>query len=503
MSRLVPSHPLRTVLLTALFTVTSLFVEAAPTELPIPRPEALTPQPALALGCSTEPSFEGHLTSSTSSTAVLTKSTTGNVYGYISNVARAWSCTNAFRYSGLAWARNDPDLDGNFAWGNLINSTSVACNWVVGTTDYLKGNSSTSCPGSKAQYALPLYLANTSDGTLLEWVFHNDVTPDEPGDFGFIHSDCTSYYGAAPIRYNQIWSSSGRVAVGRMVRPSAGLLCRAGLPRRTDLRCVRLSHGVRVHPRSQRKRGDVYRGEDRSEPQQDAGSQGPNHTENVSPTYHHQGVRTREDGAVLGDQDDTPAVDVEAHRALAHGLLRLVRDTGFEAEVSSGILEDEGRPAWTPIADDEPLSPAEERRVLRDLRSRDPDARMSALMGAPTLTPTAELLASIDQLLAEGSLHHRAFAAQAMGVLGDAGSADAISAVLTAIVATDDPQYVVAGMAAAIGLGNIALRFPDRLPAVLETLETVAPRTTGVTQERIRALVRDLRARSDIGGQSG
>jgi hypothetical protein len=217
----------------------------------------------------------------------------------------------------------------------------------------------------------------------------------------------------------------------------------------------------------------------------------------------HTSLRTWEDRAILDDRDRAPDIDIEAHRALAEGCLRLARDAGLRAEVSSGLLENEGRPAWTPIAELGPLSSAQERRVLRDLRSSDPDARMTALMSAPACAPTADLLASITELLAQGSLHHRAFAAQAMGVLGEAESADAITAVLAEITATDDPQYVVAGTAAAIGLGNVALRFPDRLPAVLETLETVAPRTTGVAQERIRALIRDLRARSDIGGQSG
>jgi hypothetical protein len=113
-------------------------------------------------------------------------------------------------------------------------------------------------------------------------------------------------------------------------------------------------------------------------------------------------------------------------------------------------------------------------------------------MFAPALTPTAELLARITELLAEGSLHHRAFAAQAIGILGDAGSVDAINAVLTEIIASRDPEYAIAGMAAAIGLANIALRYPDRLPAVLETLKAVEPQATGATQDRIQTLLRDL-----------
>ena len=208
MSRLVPSLRMRTVLLAAIFGFTTFFVSTAPAETPLPRPEALSPRPAQAMACADGPSFEGRLTASSSSTTAITRSTTGNVFGYLSNVVDDWSCTAWYRYDGLVWARNDGELDGNFDWGNLINSTSVACNWVIGSTDYLKANGTTDCPDSDAEYAMPIYLANTSDGTLLETVFHNDITPDEPGDFGFIHSDCETYYLAESIRYNRPFTPS-------------------------------------------------------------------------------------------------------------------------------------------------------------------------------------------------------------------------------------------------------------------------------------------------------
>lgn len=140
-----PSIRLRTVAITALFSATTFFVGIVPTGVPIPRPEALAPQPVQALGCATNPEFVGWLTGSSGSTAPVTRTTTGNVFGYISDVNVAWSCTNAYRYSGLGWAR-DSDPDGNFDWGNLINSTSDGCNWGVPSTDYLKANSSTDCP---------------------------------------------------------------------------------------------------------------------------------------------------------------------------------------------------------------------------------------------------------------------------------------------------------------------------------------------------------------------
>ncbi len=81
----------------------------------------------------------------------------------------------------------------------------MPCNWDIGETNYLKANSTTDCHDSDSEYAMPIFLANFS--SLLETTFHNDVTPDAPGDFGFIHSDCTSYYGAEPVQLNESWSS--------------------------------------------------------------------------------------------------------------------------------------------------------------------------------------------------------------------------------------------------------------------------------------------------------
>ena len=204
-----PALRLRTVALAAIFGISTFFATMAPSELPVPRPEALTPQPAKALGCADGPSFEGHLTNTASTTAVATYSTTGTVYGYISDVVDDWSCTNAFRYDGVGWVRQDADTptDGNFDWGNLINSTGVSCNWAIGSTDYLKANSTTDCPDTDDEYALPIYLANYTT-TMLETVWHADHTPDAAGDFGFIHSDCTTYYGSEKMVWNQSFSTS-------------------------------------------------------------------------------------------------------------------------------------------------------------------------------------------------------------------------------------------------------------------------------------------------------
>lgn len=193
MSALVPSLRLRTIVLSALFGFTTFFVSVTPAELPVPRPAALTPQPAQAAYCADAPSFEGRLTASSSSTTAIIKSKTGDVFGYISNVVDDWSCTAFYRYDGLAYARNATGSLGNFDWGTIIATSSVACNWVVGSTDYLKANETTDCPDSDAEYAMPIHFGNLDNTTTLQGVYANDITPDELGDFGFIHSDCDAY----------------------------------------------------------------------------------------------------------------------------------------------------------------------------------------------------------------------------------------------------------------------------------------------------------------------
>ena len=208
MTRLTPSRRVRTVLLSLLFVSSALAVQAAPTTIPIPRPDALTPQPAKAVGCADAPAFKGKLTSSKTSTSAITRTTSGNVYGYINDVDDDWSCTTAFRYDGLGWQRLAPYTTGNFDWGNLINTTSGGCNWAIGSTDYLKGNSTTDCPDSDAEYALPIHFDKDSGLALMETVAHNDSTPDEAGDFMFIHSSCTTYYGSESVRYNHTFDGS-------------------------------------------------------------------------------------------------------------------------------------------------------------------------------------------------------------------------------------------------------------------------------------------------------
>ncbi len=193
------SARLRVVLLASIFSFSTFAVQAAPTSLPLPRPEALKPATANAGFCADTPSFTGHMTSSSGSTAVLASTTTGVVYGYISNVDGAWSCTAYYRYSSLTW--NTTATLGTFDWGNLINSTGVACNWVVGSTDYLKANSTADCADTDAEYAMAVSLN-------VQQVYHNNAAHTAPGHFSYAHSDCGTYYGGETVKTGQSYAGT-------------------------------------------------------------------------------------------------------------------------------------------------------------------------------------------------------------------------------------------------------------------------------------------------------
>ena len=195
----------RTVLLAILLAATTFVVLASPTDLA--RPEALQPDTAAAYGCADGPAFHGWLTNSTSSHPVIDQSTDGWVYGYISNVDDDWSCTYWWRYDGLAWTRKADGSKGNFAWGTLIHSQSVSCNWAIGSTDYLKANSTSDCPDTDAEYAHHIRLKDTDTGGVLDGIYHQDASPDALGDFMFIHSSCETYYGASPTSWNENFNS--------------------------------------------------------------------------------------------------------------------------------------------------------------------------------------------------------------------------------------------------------------------------------------------------------
>ena len=191
---------LRPVLLSIALVTTGIGIQAVPTtvDLPVDRPEALQPLTALAVTCATNPLFTGRLTASSGSTTAVSRITSGTVYGYISDVDQVWSCTASVRYSGIAW--NTTTTLGRFNWGNLINSTTVACNWGVGSTDYLKANSTSDCPDSDAEYAMAV-------GLTPQGVYHADVNHNGVLDFSFAHSDCDTYHGAEPIKTDASFSA--------------------------------------------------------------------------------------------------------------------------------------------------------------------------------------------------------------------------------------------------------------------------------------------------------
>jgi RHS repeat-associated protein len=189
----------RTVLLAILFTATTFAVDAAPVNLPAPLAEALGPTPVQAGFCASNAAFTGRLTASSSSTTAVSRTTSPTVYGYISSVQAAWSCTLYYRYSGITW--NTSATLGTFRWGNLINSQSVACNFVVGSTDYIKGNSTSDCPDTDAEYALSASLSP-------QGVYQRDINHNSIGDFSFVQTDCGSYYGGALTITDHSWSTS-------------------------------------------------------------------------------------------------------------------------------------------------------------------------------------------------------------------------------------------------------------------------------------------------------
>jgi RHS repeat-associated protein len=180
----------RPILLSLLLGFTGTGIEAIPSGVPLPvdRPAELQPETASAVTCGTHPAFHGHLTASSASTVAVNRITNPNVDHYISNVDTDWSCDTLFRYSGTTW--NTTATTGTFKWGNVYNSTSPNCYWLVGTDDFTKANSSTDCPDFIAEYAYGFALSP-------EGVYQQDAAHDSFGDFSFAHSACDIYLGAS------------------------------------------------------------------------------------------------------------------------------------------------------------------------------------------------------------------------------------------------------------------------------------------------------------------
>ena len=189
---------LRTTALAAVLAATSFIVTAAPGSRPADTGsspfegivrianELFAPKAALAAYCASNPTFTGYLTASTSSHPQAAGITDPDLYAWVSNVDSTWSCTAFYRFDGVAW--NTTASAGRFDWGLLITSTSVACNYDVGSNDYIKGNGTTDCPDTDAEYALQLTLT-------AERVYQQDVDHDSVGDLSFVHSDCSTAYG--------------------------------------------------------------------------------------------------------------------------------------------------------------------------------------------------------------------------------------------------------------------------------------------------------------------
>ncbi len=197
--RITLARRLRTTALAAILAATSFAATAAP----VSRSAADTgsspfegiieianqlfaPKDALAAFCASNPGFTGYLTASPTSHSAVAGITNSHVYAYISNVNKAWSCTAYLRYDGVAWNVNS--TKGRFDWGLLITSTSVPCNYVVGTNDFVKGNPTADCDDSDAEYAMDIHLTK-------ERVYQQDVDHDSVGDLSFVHSDCGTVYG--------------------------------------------------------------------------------------------------------------------------------------------------------------------------------------------------------------------------------------------------------------------------------------------------------------------
>ena len=157
-------HQFRTLAFAAILAAGSFATTAAPVSQPASddgSPFAgivqianrlFAPQKAIAAFCAENPNFKGYLTASPNSHVAVGEITDPHVYAYISNVNRTWSCTAYLRYDGVAW--NTTATKGRFDWGLLITSTSVPCNYVVGSNDFIKGNPTNDCDDSDAEYAV-------------------------------------------------------------------------------------------------------------------------------------------------------------------------------------------------------------------------------------------------------------------------------------------------------------------------------------------------------------
>jgi RHS repeat-associated protein len=136
--------------------------------------------------------FTGHL--SNSSGTLLSESTSGDVYGRISNVDREWQASPGcgyYRYDGIIWATTDDTTHLRVDWGAL-SGDAQPCLYFLNSADYIHANSG-ACPGSPTTARLVATL--TPEGT-----YHNDGALDDSGAFALSHADCITWYNAEVVK---------------------------------------------------------------------------------------------------------------------------------------------------------------------------------------------------------------------------------------------------------------------------------------------------------------
>jgi RHS repeat-associated protein len=169
-------------------------IPPAPTGVPLPiRP--VIPVALAGYPCSSHSgewtTFTGHL--SNSSGTQLSESTSGDVYGRISNVDRTWQLSPGcgyYRYDAVLWATTNDTTHLRVDWGAL-SGDAQPCIYLLNTSDYLHANSG-ACPGVTTARLVATLTPETT--------YHNDVALDNTGDFAFAHSDCITWYGVEPIK---------------------------------------------------------------------------------------------------------------------------------------------------------------------------------------------------------------------------------------------------------------------------------------------------------------
>jgi hypothetical protein len=163
------------------------------------KPISLLPQIPVALAgypCSSHAgewtTFTGYLSNSTGT--MLAESTSGNVYGRISNVDRIWQPTPGcgyYRYDGIIWATTNDSNHLTVDYG-AMSGDGQGCTFLLNTSDYMNSDS-----GSCGAPSPKLVATISPEGT-----YHLDSALNSLGDFAYAHSDCITWYGVEPIKTN-------------------------------------------------------------------------------------------------------------------------------------------------------------------------------------------------------------------------------------------------------------------------------------------------------------